>query len=124
MVTDPNGEQPLSAMVSMVTKVPPPPRVPACGGVSPALPHTHPPSTVCVSPPQGCPGEVTCLDEARHGFETGDFVTFREVEGMEELNRCGPMQIRVLGAPGTRGHWGGAGGAWEGPARDEGFSLL
>ncbi|XP_030921273.1 ubiquitin-like modifier-activating enzyme 1 [Geospiza fortis] len=53
VVTDPNGEQPLSAMVSMVTK--------------------------------GCPGEVTCLDEARHGFETGDFVTFTEVEGMKRL---------------------------------------
>ncbi|NXN46379.1 UBA1 enzyme, partial [Rhinoptilus africanus] len=65
VVTDTNGEQPLSAMVSMVTK--------------------------------GCPGEVTCLDEARHGFETGDFVTFTEVEGMEELNTCGPVEIRVLG---------------------------
>uniref|UniRef100_A0A8B9Z2Q5 E1 ubiquitin-activating enzyme n=1 Tax=Buteo japonicus TaxID=224669 RepID=A0A8B9Z2Q5_9AVES len=65
VVTDTNGEQPLSAMVSMVTK--------------------------------GCPGEVTCLDEARHGFETGDFVTFTEVEGMEELNSCGPVEIRVLG---------------------------
>uniref|UniRef100_A0A8D0F4D6 E1 ubiquitin-activating enzyme n=1 Tax=Strix occidentalis caurina TaxID=311401 RepID=A0A8D0F4D6_STROC len=65
VVTDTNGEQPLSAMVSMVTK--------------------------------GCPGEVTCLDEARHGFETGDFVTFTEVEGMEELNGCGPVEIRVLG---------------------------
>uniref|UniRef100_A0A663FIF7 E1 ubiquitin-activating enzyme n=1 Tax=Aquila chrysaetos chrysaetos TaxID=223781 RepID=A0A663FIF7_AQUCH len=68
VVTDTNGEQPLSAMVSMVTK--------------------------------GCPGEVTCLDEARHGFETGDFVTFTEVEGMEELNSCGPVEIRVLGEPG------------------------
>ncbi|XP_068524646.1 LOW QUALITY PROTEIN: ubiquitin-like modifier-activating enzyme 1, partial [Anas acuta] len=65
VVTDTNGEQPLSAMVSMVTK--------------------------------GCPGEVTCLDEARHGFETGDFVTFTEVEGMDELNSCGPVEIRVLG---------------------------
>lgn len=65
VVTDPNGEQPLSAMVSMITK--------------------------------GCPGEVTCLDEARHGFESGDFVTFTEVEGMEELNSCGPVEIRVLG---------------------------
>ena len=58
-------------------------------------------STLRVSPPtQGCPGEVTCLDEARHGFETGDFVTFTEVEGMEELNGCGPVEIRVLGEPG------------------------
>ncbi|XP_059588518.1 ubiquitin-like modifier-activating enzyme 1 [Alligator mississippiensis] len=65
IVTDTNGEQPLSTMVSMVTK--------------------------------GCPGEVTCLDEARHGFESGDFVTFTEVEGMEELNHCPPMEIQVLG---------------------------
>lgn len=42
---------------------------------------------------------MTCLDEARHGFETGDFVTFTEVEGMEELNSCGPVEIRVLGEP-------------------------
>ena len=42
---------------------------------------------------------MTCLDEARHGFETGDFVTFTEVEGMEELNGCGPVEIRVLGEP-------------------------
>ncbi|KAF7243862.1 Ubiquitin-like modifier-activating enzyme 1 [Varanus komodoensis] len=65
VVTDTNGEQPLSAMVSMITK--------------------------------GCPGEVTCLDEARHGFESGDFVSFTEVEGMKELNSCEPMEIKVLG---------------------------
>ncbi|KAH0628941.1 hypothetical protein JD844_010599 [Phrynosoma platyrhinos] len=65
VVTDINGEQPLSAMVSMITK--------------------------------GCPGEVTCLDEARHGFESGDFVSFTEVEGMSELNSCEPMEIKVLG---------------------------
>ncbi|EMP26551.1 Ubiquitin-like modifier-activating enzyme 1 [Chelonia mydas] len=46
---------------------------------------------------QGCPGEVTCLDEARHGFESGDFVSFTEVDGMEELNHCPPMEIKVLG---------------------------
>lgn len=46
---------------------------------------------------QGCPGEVTCLDEARHGFESGDFVSFTEVEGMTELNSCEPMEIKVLG---------------------------
>ncbi|XP_063997307.1 ubiquitin-like modifier-activating enzyme 1, partial [Pogoniulus pusillus] len=65
VVTDANGEQPLSAMVSMITK--------------------------------GCPGEVTCLDDARHGFESGDFVSFSEVQGMEELNSCAPLQITVLG---------------------------
>ncbi|XP_054859377.1 ubiquitin-like modifier-activating enzyme 1 [Eublepharis macularius] len=65
VVTDTNGEQPLSAMVSMITK--------------------------------GCPGEVTCLDEARHGFESGDFVSFTEIEGMKELNSSEPMEIKVLG---------------------------
>ena len=31
-------------------------------------------------------GEVTCLDETRHGFEDGDVVVFKEVEGMNEIN--------------------------------------
>ncbi|NP_001080185.1 ubiquitin-activating enzyme E1 [Xenopus laevis] len=65
VVMDPNGEQPLSAMISMITK--------------------------------DNPGVVTCLDEARHGFETGDFVTFTEVRGMTELNGCEPVEIKVLG---------------------------
>lgn len=40
---------------------------------------------------------VTCLDEARHGFESGDFVSFSEVQGMIELNGSQPMEIKVLG---------------------------
>ncbi|XP_053670892.1 ubiquitin-like modifier-activating enzyme 1 isoform X2 [Anopheles nili] len=40
---------------------------------------------------------VTCVDETRHGFEDGDYVTFTEVEGMTELNGCAPMKIKVLG---------------------------
>lgn len=40
---------------------------------------------------------MTCLDEARHGFESGDFVTFTEVQGMSELNGISPVEIRVLG---------------------------
>ena len=40
---------------------------------------------------------VTCLDETRHGYESGDFVTFREVEGMTELNACQPREIKVVG---------------------------
>ncbi|KAL4623620.1 ubiquitin-like modifier-activating enzyme 1 [Arapaima gigas] len=64
-VFDTNGEQPLSAMISMITK--------------------------------DSPGLVTCLDEARHGFETGDYVTFTEVQGMKELNGCQPIEIKVLG---------------------------
>lgn len=42
-------------------------------------------------------GIVTCLDESRHGLEDGDFVTFSEVVGMEELNGCEPKKIKVLG---------------------------
>uniref|UniRef100_A0A8C9TMC4 E1 ubiquitin-activating enzyme n=1 Tax=Scleropages formosus TaxID=113540 RepID=A0A8C9TMC4_SCLFO len=65
IVYDTNGEQPLSAMISMITK--------------------------------DSQGLVTCLDEARHGFETGDYVTFTEVQGMTELNGCQPIEIKVLG---------------------------
>ncbi|KAK5605800.1 E1 ubiquitin-activating protein [Crenichthys baileyi] len=65
MVYDTNGEQPLSAMISMITK--------------------------------DKPGVVTCLDEARHGFESGDYVTFTEIQGMKDLNGCQPVEIKVLG---------------------------
>lgn len=40
---------------------------------------------------------MTCLDETRHGLEDGDFVTFREVQGMEELNGCEPRKVSVKG---------------------------
>lgn len=40
---------------------------------------------------------MTCLDEARHGLEDGDFVTFTEVQGMEELNGCKPRKVSVKG---------------------------
>lgn len=42
---------------------------------------------------------VTCLDETRHGLEDGDYVTFSEVVGMEELNGCEPRKISVKGMP-------------------------
>ncbi|ETW83841.1 hypothetical protein HETIRDRAFT_34260 [Heterobasidion irregulare TC 32-1] len=42
-------------------------------------------------------GLVTCLDETRHGLEDGDFVTFAEVKGMEQLNGCEPRKITVKG---------------------------
>lgn len=42
-------------------------------------------------------GVVTCLDESRHGFEDGDHVSFREVQGMVELNSAEPLKIKVLG---------------------------
>uniref|UniRef100_A0A673XX41 E1 ubiquitin-activating enzyme n=1 Tax=Salmo trutta TaxID=8032 RepID=A0A673XX41_SALTR len=65
LVIDTNGEQPLSAMISMITK--------------------------------DAAGVVTCLDEARHGFESGDYVIFTEVQGMAELNSCQPIEIKTLG---------------------------
>lgn len=40
---------------------------------------------------------MTCHDEARHGLEDGDFVTFTEIQGMEELNDCKPRKISVKG---------------------------
>ncbi|XP_054711827.1 ubiquitin-like modifier-activating enzyme 1 isoform X2 [Uloborus diversus] len=40
---------------------------------------------------------VTCLEETRHGFEDGDYVTFSEVQGMIELNGCEPRKVRVFG---------------------------
>ncbi|KAK9701765.1 E1 ubiquitin-activating protein [Basidiobolus ranarum] len=40
---------------------------------------------------------VTCLDESRHGLEDGDYVTFTEIKGMEELNGCEAQKVKVLG---------------------------
>ena len=42
-------------------------------------------------------GVVTCIDETRHGYESGDHVTFSEIQGMTELNGCEPREIQVLG---------------------------
>lgn len=64
-VVDTNGEQPISNMISSISKE--------------------------------ADGVVTCLDEQRHGYESGDFVTFSEVQGMTELNQCEPRKIKVLG---------------------------
>ena len=41
-----------------------------------------------------CPGEVSCLEHELHGLETGDYVTFKEVEGMVELN-SGEYKVTV-----------------------------
>lgn len=48
---------------------------------------------------------VTCLDEARHGFESGDHVTFTEVQGMTDLNGCQPVEIKALGECVTTPHF-------------------
>eukprot|EP00106_Octopus_bimaculoides_P013461 XP_014780903.1 PREDICTED: ubiquitin-like modifier-activating enzyme 1 [Octopus bimaculoides] len=46
---------------------------------------------------QDSEGIVTCLDEARHGYEDGDYVSFNEVQGMTNLNTSDPIKIKVLG---------------------------
>ena len=42
-------------------------------------------------------GMVTALDETRHGLEDGDYVTFSELEGMEDLNGSEPRKVTVKG---------------------------
>ncbi|XP_078494377.1 ubiquitin-like modifier-activating enzyme 1 [Ciona intestinalis] len=66
-VYDTNGENPQSAMISAITKN------------------------------EKGEGIVACLDETRHGFESGDFVKFHEVKGMDGLNDSEPRKIDVLG---------------------------
>lgn len=42
-------------------------------------------------------GNVTVLDDHRHGMQDGDYVKFSEVQGMTKLNNGEPHQIEVLG---------------------------
>jgi ubiquitin-activating enzyme E1 len=42
-------------------------------------------------------GLVAAMDETRHGLEDGDYVTFTEVQGMEQLNDAEPRKITVKG---------------------------
>lgn len=37
------------------------------------------------------------MEETRHGFQDGDYVTFSEVKGMVELNGCQPRRVTVVG---------------------------
>ena len=61
-------------------------------------PNGEPPVSVMIaSITKETNGIVTALDESRHGFEDGDYVTFTEVHGMKELNGCEPRKITVLG---------------------------
>ena len=100
ILTDSNGEQPLTAMVSVVTKVWSLAQGRHVCSLSPCLCSGYPDSTCETffnfSFSQGNPGIVTCLDESRHRFESGDFVSFTEVQGMNELNGICPLEIKVL----------------------------
>ncbi|KAK9356439.1 hypothetical protein V1505DRAFT_369969 [Lipomyces doorenjongii] len=42
-------------------------------------------------------GNVSVLDDSRHGLEDGDYVKFAEVEGMPSLNDGQPRKVKVLG---------------------------
>lgn len=52
----------------------------------------------CILRVQSAEGLVTTLDESRHNLEDGDYVTFSEIKGMEELNGCEPRKVTVKGA--------------------------
>ncbi|CAE7672805.1 UBA2 [Symbiodinium sp. CCMP2592] len=45
------------------------------------------------------PGTVHTHQDRRHGFNDGDWVVFREVQGMTQLNDGKPRQIKVTGTP-------------------------
>lgn len=57
----------------------------------------QPRSTMIASVTKEIDGIVTCIDETKHGFQDGDYVTFSEVQGMTELNGCPPRKINVIG---------------------------
>ncbi|EQC27114.1 ubiquitin-activating enzyme E1 [Saprolegnia diclina VS20] len=40
---------------------------------------------------------ITVTDDARHQMETGDHVTFREIQGLSHLNGCASVPITVTG---------------------------
>lgn len=61
-------------------------------------PTGEPPRSVMISSiTKENPPIVTCLDEQRHDLESGDYVSFTEVQGMVELNDDKPHKIKVLG---------------------------
>lgn len=57
----------------------------------------EPRSALVVGVTQEEAGTVHCHQDKRHGFQDGDWVTFREVQGMVELNKPDPHQIKVIG---------------------------
>uniref|UniRef100_A0A7S1ETX1 E1 ubiquitin-activating enzyme n=1 Tax=Timspurckia oligopyrenoides TaxID=708627 RepID=A0A7S1ETX1_9RHOD len=57
----------------------------------------EPPSTLISAITKDSSPTVSCLDDHRHDFETGDFVSFTEVRGMTEINDGKPRKIKVTG---------------------------
>ncbi|KAJ1918876.1 E1 ubiquitin-activating protein [Mycoemilia scoparia] len=66
VVIDDNGEQPINGMIEAISRTPEGDYV------------------------------VTALGESRHGLSTGDYVTFSKVKGLEGLNGCEPLEIKVI----------------------------
>jgi len=57
----------------------------------------EPRSVIVAGITQESPGAVHTHHERRHGFQDGDWVCFREVQGMEQINDGKPRQIKVTG---------------------------
>jgi ubiquitin-activating enzyme E1 len=57
----------------------------------------EPQSSMIATITQENPGVVTVVEDNRHGLETGDYVRFIEVQGMEEINSMEPQEVRVTG---------------------------
>ena len=55
----------------------------------------EPASCMVSSITQELKGLVTVSDDTRHGLETGDFVSFSGLQGMDQLNEMQPQQIEV-----------------------------
>lgn len=56
----------------------------------------EPKSAIVAAVTQDSPGAVHTHNDRRHGFQDGDWVTFREVQGMTQLNDSKPRQIKVI----------------------------
>jgi len=57
----------------------------------------EPKSAIVAGITQEDPGAVHTHHERRHGLQDDDWVTFREVQGMVEVNNTKPRQIKVTG---------------------------
>lgn len=55
-----------------------------------------PSSYIMVHVMKGNPGIVRLHEDKKHSYSEGDYVKFREVEGMTELNSLPPTQIKVI----------------------------
>eukprot|EP00929_Paragymnodinium_shiwhaense_P113862 TRINITY_DN82152_c0_g1_i1.p1 TRINITY_DN82152_c0_g1~~TRINITY_DN82152_c0_g1_i1.p1 ORF type:complete len:1033 (-),score=202.21 TRINITY_DN82152_c0_g1_i1:151-3249(-) len=57
----------------------------------------QPKSAIIAGITQENPGAVHTHNDKRHGFQDGDWVTFREVQGMTQINDSKPRQVKVTG---------------------------